>query len=113
MNNIKNKQLILLLGETENVREYARIKLHELAVRCYPKNTDHHTEYKKYIKFLENKKYIKAITTQSSEMIGVFLHSDLDFKVIRVKKIDNKIIGKELSKKEALQLHEMFYFDLR
>lgn len=113
MKNTKDKQLVLLLGETENVREYARLELGELAVRCYPKSTDHYTEYKKYIRFLERQKYIKAVTTQSLEMIDIFLNSDLDFKVIRIRKVDGKVIGREWSKQEAFDLRKLFCFDLR
>lgn len=107
--------MILLLGKNNVVEKYAGETLKIDIVNdmaYYPSITTHCTEFKKYIDIVKEEKPA-VITTQSLEMIDIFLKSDLDFDVVTVRDIENEIRERKLSKAEALNLRMSIGLDLR
>ena len=106
---------ILLLGINAHIEEYAKNVLKidiKNDIVYYPSVTAHHTEFHKYINIVKDVKF-PVITTQNSELIDVFLNSDLDFYVVTVRKYDDGIRARTLTKKEALDLRETIELELR
>jgi hypothetical protein len=108
-----------LLGINNTVEEYAKkvlkinIENEDDIMRC-PSITTHYTELGKYVSAVAARKDKPlVITTQSLEMIDVFLESDLDFEVVTVRKCDNEIKSRTLTKEEVLKNREAFDFDPR
>ena len=108
-------KMILLLGINDIVEEYAekflKINLKKDIMRC-PDITTHYTEFGKYVDTAREYKPA-VITTQSLEMIDVFLESDLDFDVVTVRKCDDEIRARSLPKEEVIKDRETFCFDPR
>lgn len=106
--------MILLLGKNDVVEEYARkvLKVDEDDILYCPDIKDHHSEFEKYVEWAKEDEY-KVITTQNSEMIDVFLASDLDFKVITVRRYNDKIKAARRTKEYVNDCREAFSFELR
>ena len=107
--------MILLLGKNDNVEKYAEDVLKvDMGndIVYYPSITDHHTEFGKYIDIAKEEEP-PVITTQSIEMIDVLLESDLDFEVVTVRRCDDELRARTLSKEEARKYRELFDFDPR
>lgn len=107
--------MILLLGINNVVEKYAqdvlRIDMSNDIV-YYPSITTHHTELCKYVDIARDEEP-PVITTQSLELLDVFLESNLDFEVVTVRMYDNEIKSRTLSKEEVLDNREKFNFDPR
>lgn len=108
-------KIILLLGINDVVEEYAenvlKIDMKNDIMYC-PSITTHYTELGKYIDIAREEKPL-VITTQSLEMIDVFLESNLDFEVVTVRRCDNEIKSRTLTKEEVLDCREKFNFEPR
>lgn len=103
---------ILLLGFNDLVVEYAKDVLRVENIAYYPSITTHFTELKKYVGIaLEDKPQV--ITTQSNELIDVFLQSELDFEIVTVRKCAGKLRTRTLTKEAALDLREKYDCELR
>lgn len=107
--------MILLLGINNVVEKYAqdvlRIDMSNDIV-YYPSITTHHTELYKYVDIARDEEP-PVITTQSLELLDVFLESNLGFEVVTVRMCDNEIKSRTLSKEEVLDNREKFNFDPR
>lgn len=104
----------LLLGKIDTIAEYAEtvLKINKADIVYYPAIPTHHTELGKYID-IAKEKLPSVITTQNVEMMDVLLDSDLDFEVITVRKVDDVIHSRLLSKKEVVEDRRKFRFDPR
>lgn len=104
----------LLLGKIDVISEYAEtiLKINKKDMAYYPTVPTHHTELWKYVNIIKED-FPLVITTQSVEMMDVLLDSDLDFEVITVRKVDNVIHSRSLSKKEVIEDRKGFGFDPR
>ena len=78
----------------------------------YPSVTTHHTELGKYVDIAREEEP-PVITTQSLEMLDVFLESSLDFEVITVRRYDNEIRSRIMTKEDVIDHREKFDFDPR
>lgn len=106
---------ILLLGKNDVVEEYAEkiLKIEDKDDILYcPDMTDHHTEFGRYINFAKEDKH-SVITTQNLEMIDVLLASDLDFKVVTVRRYNDEIKAAIRTKEYVNDCREAFSFDPR
>lgn len=108
-------KMILLLGLNDVVERYAervlKIDMHKDIV-YYPSVTTHHSEFHRYI-YLARMKEPKVITTQNSELIDVFLGSDLNIDIVTVKEYGHEIRARILTKDEAREMRESFDAELR
>lgn len=108
-------KMILLLGINEVVEEYAenvlKIDMGNDIV-YYPSVTTHHTELGKYVDIAREEEP-PVITTQSLEMLDVFLESNLDFDVITVRRCVDGIRARTMTKEEVIDCKEKFHFDPR
>ena len=107
--------MILLLGINAHVHEYAenvlKIDMGNDIV-YYPSVTTHHTEFDKEVDTIKEENP-PVVTTQNAEFIDVLLNSDLNFDVITVRKYDDSIRARTLTKKDALDLRETIELELR
>lgn len=110
-----NMKTVLLLGKNDVIEEYAervlKVDMKFDILRC-PAITDHHTEYVEYVGVIRDETP-PVITTQNLEMIDILLESDLDFKVITAKRIDDEIRTRILSKEDVVKNREAWNFDPR
>jgi hypothetical protein len=107
--------MILLLGINDVVEEYAENVLKidmRNDIAYYPSVTTHYIEFGKYVDIVREEKP-PVITTQSLEMTDVLLESDLDFEVVTVRRCDNEIKSRTLTKEEALDCRNKFNFEPR
>lgn len=108
-------KMILLLGINDVVEEYAenvlKIDMGNDIV-YYPSATTHHTELVKYVD-IARKEEPPVITTQSLEMLDVLLESNLDFEVVTVRRYDNEIKSRTMTKEDVIDCREKFDFDPR
>ena len=108
-------KMILLLGKNDVIEEYAKdtlkIDITKDMMYC-PDVTTHYSEFGKYVDIAKENKPL-VITTQNSEMIDVFLASDLDFKVITVRRYDDKIRAAIREKEYILDCREAVSFEVR
>ena len=108
-------KMILLLGINDVVEEYAE-KVLKIDIGndivYYPSITTHHTELGKYVDIAREEEP-PVITTQSLEMLDVLLESDLDFEVITVRRYDNEIKSRTMTKEDVVCYRERFDFDPR
>ena len=105
---------VLLLGKNDVIEEYARkiLKVDDDDILYCPDIKDHHSEFGKYVEWAREDKY-PVMTTQNSEMIDVFLASDLDFDVVTVRRYDGKIRAAIRTKEYVNDCREAFSFELR
>lgn len=104
----------LLLGKIDAIAEYAEtnLKMNKEDIAYYPTIPTHHTELGRYVDVVKENSP-SVITTQSVEMMDTLLESDLDFEVITVRKVDDVIYSRSLSKNEVVEEREKFGFDPR
>lgn len=111
----RNMKMILLLGINEVIEEYAenvlKIDMGNDIV-YYPSVTTHHTELGKYVDIAREEEP-PVITTQSLEMLDVLLKSNLDFEVVTVRRYDNEIKSRTMTKEDVIDCREKFDFDPR
>ena len=108
-------KMILLLGINDVVEEYAENVL-KIDMRndivYYPSVTTHHTELRKYVD-IAREEDPPVITTQSLEMLDALLESNLDFEVVTVRRYDNEIKSRTMTKEDVIDCREKFDFDPR
>ena len=108
-------KMILLLGINEVVEEYAENVL-KIDIRndivYYPDVTTHHTELGQFVDIAREEEP-PVITTQSLEMVDVLLNSDLYFEVVTVRRYDNEIKSRTMTKEDVIDCREKFNFDPR
>lgn len=108
-------KMILLLGINEVVEEYAenvlKIDMGNDIV-YYPSVTTHHTELGQFVDIAREEEP-PVITTQSLEMLDVLLKSNLDFEVVTVRRYDNEIKSRTMTKEDVIDCREKFNFDPR
>ena len=107
--------MVLLLGKNDLIEEYAKevlkIDITKDMMYC-PDITTHYSEFGKYVDIAKENKPL-VITTQNSEMIDVFLASDLNFKVITVRRYGDEIKAALRTKEYVADCREVFSFELR
>jgi hypothetical protein len=84
----------------------------ESKITRYPPIYAHHSEFKGYVELLKVDQ-IKVTTTQSLEFIDVLLESDLDFEVVTVKRVNDEIRSRTLSKEDVAANRKAWAFDPR
>lgn len=107
--------MILLLGKNNAVERYAKEILSidmDNDIVYYPDEITHYTELPEWIE-IAREENPPVVTTQRLDMIDVFLHSDLDFKVITAIETDGSIKGRVLNKEKALYVKDVLGLELR
>ena len=108
-------KMILLLGINDVVEKYAenvlKIDIGNDIV-YYPSVTTHHTELVEYVDIAREDKP-SIITTQSLEIIDVLLESDLDFEVVTVRRYDDGIKARTMTKEDVIDCRKKFDFEPR
>ena len=106
--------MILLLGKYDEIVEYVVKTLGKnmKSVTHYPPFHAHHSEVIGYVELLKIDQ-IKVATTQSLEFIDVLLESDLDFEVVTVKRVNDEIRSRTLSKEDVAANRKAWAFDPR
>lgn len=107
--------MILLLGKNDTVEQYAKDSLKvdiQKDMGYWPDITTHYTELYKYINIAKETQP-PVITTQNLEMINTLLDSDLDFDIVTVKRIDDEIRVRIMSKEDANKNRAVYAIEFR
>lgn len=106
---------ILLLGKHEAIMSYASSLWEtdiEKEIEFLPSPFSHHSEFEEYIEKIKEEAP-PIIVTQNEEFLDALLNSDMDFDIVTVRKYEEEVKERTLSKEKVKEMREKFDFDPR